>query len=55
MCVCVCMCVSDYLSEADGLAVPHLLNVPEEGLLTLLTGVAVQPLRSLQTQRGPQL
>ena len=30
-----------YLSEAQGLSVPHLLDVPKERLLTLLTGVAV--------------
>lgn len=30
-----------YLSEPEGLIVPHLLDVPEERLLTLLTRVAV--------------
>lgn len=30
-----------YLSEPQGLSVPHLLDVPEERLLTLLTRVAV--------------
>lgn len=33
--------VGPYLSEPQGLGVPHLLDVPEEGLLALLTGVAV--------------
>lgn len=37
-----------YLSEAQGFGVPHLLDVPEEGLLALLAGVAVQPLWRLQ-------
>lgn len=32
-----------YLSQTDLLAVPHLLEIPEERLLTLLAGVAVQP------------
>lgn len=35
------------LPEANLLTVPHLLEVPEERLLTLLAGVAVQPLRGL--------
>lgn len=35
------------LSQANLLAVPHLFEVPEERLLTLLTGVTVQPLWSL--------
>lgn len=36
------------LPEAYFLTVPHLLEVPEERLVTFLTGVAVQPLRGLQ-------
>lgn len=40
-----------YLSEPQGLCVPHLFNVPEERLLTLLTRVAVQPLRCLHTHK----
>lgn len=40
--------VAAYLSEPQGLSVPHLLDVPEERLLTLLTRVAVQPLGRLQ-------
>lgn len=35
------------LPEAYFLTVPHLLEVPEERLVTFLTGVAVQPLRGL--------
>lgn len=35
------------LSQADLLAVPHLFEVPEERLLALLAGVAVQPFWSL--------
>lgn len=38
------------LSEANFLAVPHLLEVPEERLLALLTGVTVQPLWGLCKQ-----
>lgn len=43
------------LPEAYFLTVPHLLEVPEERLVTFLTGVTVQPLWSLQhtkTQSG---
>lgn len=37
-----------YLSQSDLLAVPHLLEIPEERLLTLLAGVTVQPFWGLQ-------
>lgn len=37
------------LSEADLFAVPHLFEVPEERLVTLLAGVTVQPFWSLLT------
>lgn len=37
-----------YLSQPDLLAVPHLFEIPEEGLLTLLAGVTVQPFRGLK-------
>lgn len=40
-----------HLSEAQGFGVPHLLDVPEERLLALLAGVAVQPLRRLRVGR----
>lgn len=36
------------LPEAYFLTVPHLLEVPEERLVTFLTGVTIQPLRGLQ-------
>lgn len=35
------------LPQANFLTVPHLLEIPEERLVTLLAGVAVQPFRSL--------
>lgn len=37
-----------YLSQSNLLAVPHLLEVPEERLLTLLAGVTVQPFWGLK-------
>lgn len=36
------------LPEAYFLTVPHLLEVPEERLVTFLTGVTIQPLWGLQ-------
>jgi len=36
------------LPEAYFLTVPHLLEVPEERLVTFLTGVTIQPLGGLQ-------
>lgn len=36
------------LPETYFLTVPHLLEVPEERLVTFLTGVTIQPLRGLQ-------
>lgn len=36
------------LPEAYFLTVPHLLEVPEERLVTFLTGVTIQPFRGLQ-------
>lgn len=41
-------CTVKYLSQSNLLAVPHLLEIPEEGLLTLLAGVTVQPFWSLK-------
>lgn len=35
------------LPEAYFLTVPHLLEVPEERLVTFLTGITIQPLRGL--------
>lgn len=35
------------LSQANFLTVPHLPEVPEERLITLLAGITVQPLRGL--------
>lgn len=40
--------VVKYLSQPDLLAVPHLFEIPEEGLLALLAGVTVQPLWGLK-------
>lgn len=37
-----------YLSQPDLLAVPHLFEIPEEGLLTFLAGVTVQPFWGLK-------
>lgn len=44
-----------HLSQADFPAVPHLLEVPEERLVALLAGVAVQPLRGLVRESTQQV
>lgn len=43
------------LSQPQRLCVPHLLYIPEEGLLTLLTGVTFQPLGSLRAEHSSDM
>lgn len=43
------------LSQPNFLTVPHLLEVPEERLVTLLAGITVQPLRGLGKKSTEQV